>query len=99
MYRARLSERGAQLAGNRTRGGLLPLRKERLFKPGGTVAVKASQKGLGWLDRQGSMSCWLDGQACGGFLPAARGPEAAMHHGWPACNFCCCAQPANHISN
>ena len=52
MYRARLSERGAQLAGNRTRGGLLPLRKERLFKPGGTVAVKASQKGwAGWIGR------------------------------------------------
>lgn len=37
-----LSEQGAQLAGTRTRGGLLPLRKERLFKPGGAVAVKAS---------------------------------------------------------
>lgn len=40
VYRARLSARGAALAGERTRGGLLPLRRERLFKPGGTVAVK-----------------------------------------------------------
>ena len=43
VYRATLSERGAALAGTRTRGGLLPLvRRERLFKPGGAVAVKVS---------------------------------------------------------
>jgi predicted unusual protein kinase regulating ubiquinone biosynthesis (AarF/ABC1/UbiB family) len=43
VYRAQLSERGAQLAGTRTRGGLLPLRRKRLFKPGGDVAVKVGR--------------------------------------------------------
>ena len=40
MYRAKLTERGAKLAGNRTRGGLLPLHRKRLFRAGGDVAVK-----------------------------------------------------------
>ncbi|KAL4448975.1 hypothetical protein ABPG77_007692 [Micractinium sp. CCAP 211/92] len=49
VYRATLTEKGARLAGNRTRGGLLPLRRRRLFRPGGTVAVKVRHPGVGVL--------------------------------------------------
>lgn len=49
MYRATLTDKGARLAGNRTRGGLLPLRRQRLFRPGGTVAVKVRHPGVGVL--------------------------------------------------
>ncbi|PSC73099.1 putative serine threonine-kinase abkC [Micractinium conductrix] len=49
VYRAKLTERGAKLAGNRTRGGLLPLHRKRLFRAGGDVAVKVRHPGVGTL--------------------------------------------------
>ncbi|KAI3430417.1 hypothetical protein D9Q98_005012 [Chlorella vulgaris] len=85
VYRAQLSERGAQLAGTRTRGGLLPLRRKRLFKPGGDVAVKVRHPGVTTLIER-DFTLMRRGAALLAVLPLVGSPaikESVMQFGAP----------------
>jgi aarF domain-containing kinase len=84
VYRAVLSERGAELAGRRTRGGLLPLRRRRrLFRAGGAVAVKVRHPGVSTLMER-DFTLMRRGAALLGALPLVGSPaikESVMQVG------------------